>query len=367
MARKTTGPRYFDSKGGYYVNVKGNRVCLAKGPKDDPEVLADAEKKYHEIMLAAHAEVGGDKAACIAILDAYLCHIKAHRKPATYEIRRRILQVFCSKFGAVRVRDLKPHQVTTWLDQMETIPRPHKQRGPVTWGPGTRGIALTSLKAGFNWAVKEGRISLNPLTKLEKPTPRSRGGEQLLTEEGHQRLLDAVRPFFRDYLIALNDTGARPGEVARVTAADYRPGVGAWVLDKHKTERKGKKRVIYLTPRLVEMVQRLSLKYPEGPIFRNRYGRPWKLGTIAEYFDRLRGRLNLGPVTAYSYRHKFATEFLLKGGSMAYVAELQGTSVAMIEKHYGHLREHGAVLRKALIDFRGAGASGQDPEAKAGG
>jgi hypothetical protein len=63
MARKTTGPRYYDSKGGDDVTVKGERVCLGKGSKDDTEVKAEAEQKYHEIMLASHAQIGGDEFA----------------------------------------------------------------------------------------------------------------------------------------------------------------------------------------------------------------------------------------------------------------------------------------------------------------
>jgi hypothetical protein len=90
---------------------------------------------------------------------------------------------------------------------------------------------------------------------------------------------------------------------------------------------------------------------------------------VAANFIRLRRRLGLGRVSAYSYRHKFATEFLLKGGSMAYVAELQGNSVAMIEHHYGHLREHGTELRNALLAFRasaGASAPQDRPQASGG-
>jgi integrase len=302
--------------------------------------------------LAAQAQTEGDRAACISVLDAYLTDVEAHRKPSTYSLCRRMLQAFCKELGAVRVRDLKPHQVSAWLTKMET-PRTHKTRGLVKWGPGTRRTALTALNAGFNWAVRQGLISKNPVAGMAKPGPRSRAADQLLKEEQHQQILKVAPPRFLEYLIALNDTGARPGEVARVTAADFQEQIGAWVLADHKTDHTGKKRVIYLTPKVIEMVRRLSARHPEGPLFRNRIGRPWTCQSLSYQFRRLRKLLPLGRVSAYSYRHKFATEFLLKGGSLAYVAELQGNSVAMIEHHYGHLREHGTVLRNALLAFRG--------------
>ena len=41
---------------------------------------------------------------------------------------------------------------------------------------------------------------------------------------------------------------------------------------------------------------------------------------------------------AYSFRHYYATQRLLRGVSVYTLAENMGTSVAMIEKHYGHVR-----------------------------
>ena len=137
-----------------------------------------------------------------------------------------------------------------------------------------------------------------------------------------------------------------------MTAADYKPEVGAWVLNEHKNRGKGKSRIIYLTTRLVSLTEQLAAKWPEGPLFRNRSGKPWRRNTVVSAFLRLRKKLGLNKVTAYSLRHKFATEYLLAGGSMAYVAQLQGNSVAVCERHYVHLREHGAELRAKLLAFR---------------
>jgi hypothetical protein len=44
---------------------------------------------------------------------------------------------------------------------------------------------------------------------------------------------------------------------------------------------------------------------------------------------------------------------------MAVLAELLGDTVAIIEHHYGHLREHGHQLRQFLIEFRSEKATGQ--------
>jgi integrase len=354
MPRKNTGPRYFPSKGGYFCTIKGERHCLAKGPEDDADVRDAADRKYHELMLSTPIGLEGDRATCGEVLDRYLASVKNHRKPSTLDVWRRMYDAFKPALGGVKARDLKPHMVTAWLAKMEEE-RPHPTHGTTRWTSGTRFIALTALKAAFNWAVEQEVLSRNPVAKLKKPRARSRGGDQLLDPAGHQKLYDAAEVRLKDFLLAMYDTGARPGEVARVTAADFNPDIGAWVLAEHKTERLGRKRVIYLTPRLAGLTEQLAAKYPAGPLFRNRCGRPWRLKTLDMAFQRLRRRLKLGKVSPYSYRHFFATQFLLKGGSMAVLAELLGDTVAMIEHHYGHLREHGRQLRQFLMDFRQEG------------
>lgn len=79
-----------------------------------------------------------------------------------------------------------------------------------------------------------------------------------------------------DFLQAIWFTGARPGEIAKIEARHFEDGL--WRLDpkEHKTGRvTGKDRVIGVCDELCEIVDRLTAKYPTGPIFRNSYGRPW--------------------------------------------------------------------------------------------
>jgi site-specific recombinase XerD len=49
------------------------------------------------------------------------------------------------------------------------------------------------------------------------------------------------------------------------------------------------------------------------------------------------------PVSAYTIRHSVITDLVTNGLDLLTVAQLSGTSVAMIEKHYGHHRaDHAA-------------------------
>jgi site-specific recombinase XerD len=71
---------------------------------------------------------------------------------------------------------------------------------------------------------------------------------------------------------------------------------------------------------------------------------------------RLKVELGLDPaVVFYSYRHTFLTNALERGVDVATVAELTGTSISMIQKHYGHLASKHDHLRAAAARAMGGG------------
>src|SRR5690348_13297240 len=114
MPRKPTGPRYWATKKGYYTVIKGERVCLAKGEKDDPAVKDEAERQYHSIMLVRKVQTDADRSSIRPLLDEFIEHVRLHKKPATYELWKRILRPFVEEHGHLAVRDLKKHVVTTF-------------------------------------------------------------------------------------------------------------------------------------------------------------------------------------------------------------------------------------------------------------
>ena len=65
---------------------------------------------------------------------------------------------------------------------------------------------------------------------IQESSAKSRGAEVLIEPELHQRLMEVVSPEFRDFLQAVQATGARPGEVARVEVKDVQWEAGCWVL-----------------------------------------------------------------------------------------------------------------------------------------
>ena len=161
---------------------------------------------------------------------------------------------------------------------------------------------------------------------------------------------------FRDFLFAIQETGARPGEVRRLTAENYSRAIGAWELREHKTDAKtASPRIIYLTPAMQALTERLIAERSEGPLFVNRRGKPWTSNAIRCRFRAIRKRFpELKGVVAYTYRHTFTTDALLRHVPIATVAELLGhSSTRMVEDVYGHLDQHKGYLAKELMKARG--------------
>jgi len=103
---------------------------------------------------------------------------------------------------------------------------------------------------------------------------------------------------FRNYLVALQESGARTSEVAKVTAAEVDLSIGIWVLTDHKSAAvTGKPRVIYLSPRLLELTEDMIRQHPSDPLFPNRRGQQFNRNAIRCRFRRLQVKLpHLGRV-----------------------------------------------------------------------
>lgn len=222
-----------------------------------------------------------------------------------------------------------------------------------TWNDSTRSVFLATLARAFYHAERARIIDRTPLIGLRKPPIASRAADAMVTTEEHAKLSTASPPYFRRFLEMLYLTGCRPAEAAQLTADDIDWDAGTAVIRKHKTMRKGKRRVLYLAPDAVTLLRELAAKYPTGPLFRNRIGKPWTRSAIGMAIRKAGRTAGLTGKIAYGYRHAFATDALASGVPDAQVAELLGhTSTAMLHRHYSHLSTKTKVLADALRRVR---------------
>lgn len=341
-------PWYRSQNDTWYVWHRGKQVPLAKGKNRKRK----AQQAFFRLMaedeppfIPAKNPVAppGSQLPVAVLLDQFLDWV--HDNLKSYTWHRRFLELFAFEYGNLDVTQLKPLHVTNWLAGRK-------------WGPTTRNKVIGTLNRAFNWAVDQGLIEDNPILRLKKPRAKRR--DRILSGAEREEILAAIRDQpFRNFVTALQETGARPGEIAQVTSQQVNLKAGVWVLQEHKTAKQTQRpRVIYLTPKMIELSCKLCDKFPEGPIFRNRRGRPWTRNAVRIRFKRLRERLpQLKGVVAYSYRHTFATDGLERGVPIATMAELLGhQSTAMLASHYGHLSEKREHLLRAVSQATAAGS-----------
>ncbi len=86
------------------------------------------------------------------------------------------------------------------------------------------------------------------------------------------------------------------------------------------------------------------------------HGKPFEQVNVVDRFIKLLRRLKVKGLTAYNYRHTWATEMLKAGMDVDAVAVLMGNSAAVIRQHYSHLLADRQGLREKLERFKTAAA-----------
>jgi integrase len=346
MARKPS-PWYWAARGGWYVTIAGRRRTLARGPR--AATRKEAEREFHLLMLAEGRPAPTDRSSLSLrdLANLFLGKVKLavarfEREQGTLDTYTKYLVSAVEAVGDVRASVVDEGRLAAWVDGH-------------AWGPTVRHNALNAVKITYRWGKKKGHLTTNPIADME--LPRAKRRTKVPTHDQVEAIMAAAwgQPF-RDFLTALRETGARPAEVRTLMAEGVDLQAGTWtVRNKTRTATGEETRTIYLTPAAIELTRRRLAEFPEGLVFRNSRGQPWKKGAIAYRFVRLQAKLGYGPeCTAYAFRHLYVTDALERGVNPAVVAELVGhKDLTMIMRVYNQLRQRTDHLREAVRVARG--------------
>lgn len=318
----------------YYTTIDGVKVRLEK-------TLEESRLKLARI-LAGQQPVADRSTTFKEVAAHFLTHSRETNEPETAEVHRLFLESFQKQVGLRPIARLVEADLDAWL------------RKNATWGENTQVRARAVILACLNYGVRKLGMPPHPLSHVTAGSCSRR--DRFLCPQELEKVRGAVSGVFGEFVRALELTGARPfSEVAKVTAADVDLLKGTWTLAKWKNRRKKKiKRVIFLVPEMVEMSRRLIEQHPSGALFRNRLGAPWTRQALTARFRALGERLGIDGLMAYTFRHCWITDALARGVPAAVVAELCGTSIQTIERHYRHLDARQDVLREAMKKATGA-------------
>lgn len=309
---------------------------------------AEAWEKYHALMLGRQPQPTTPDSPVQDLLGKFLTWCEKHREKRTYKWYAQYLISFVGHIGRkLTVERLKPFHVTEWLDELPG-------------GDNYKNGAVRAVMRAFNWAAKQGHISANPVTGVERP--RAHGRVIYLTPAQWEAVMGKLKDDdpFKEFFTFLRETGCRPLEARNAEARHFDRINEQLAFPVKESKGKREPRIIPLNAKALAIITRLALKYPEGKLFRNRHGNPWKTFSLNCRCARLRKKLGFR-VFPYAIRHTFITDSLQRGVDPVTLAIIVGHKDAtMILKIYQHLNLNKGHIRAAL-----ALATGEVPSKKA--
>lgn len=264
-----------------------------------------------------------------AAVAEYLASREGEVDPGTLKGYRGYLRSFVARFGTEPIQSLDPKVIAR-----DAADRPG-------WSDSTRRNYLATVELVLKWAGRP--------TVFDKPARDSAGASSVVTEDVYRQVLAGCRTKdFKALVRFLWHTGCRPSEGAGLTVPQVDFGSGTCRLKKHKTRKatKGDK-LLYLSADALAVLREQCDRHKAGNLFRGKKGVPFSRHAIVMNFERISERIGRR-VTAYMFRHSYATRGLERGLPDTHVAALLGhTSTRMIHAHYSHLTANARLLREA--------------------
>jgi integrase len=328
-------------KGTWCTDLGGARHVLAKG-KANKRL---AREKLRELLdeQALLADVNG-AITVAALCEAFVDDALQNLEQRTHESYSYSCQKFVDGFGDRAAHSIEPPDIAKFARSLTSV------------GPTTQAIVLRSVQRCFNWGVEYRLIPPHKLGRIRKPQARRR--ERYFTDEEFRMLLRATNPKdgsrrgapFRRFVMALDWTMCRPGELARLKWGHVHLEQDVAILADHKTKRTGKPKVIPLVPKMKRLLEWLQRHQNVEYCFVNLYGRPWTVGVLNHRMRRARQRCGLMDVVPYTIRHRAATNAILRTGDLKMTSLLLGHTSTATTERYTHLAQQHLVnfARKAI-------------------
>jgi integrase len=281
-----------------------------------------------------------------------------NRRNGVREVSEEMAQAFADKEAERRtktqhslgIRVLKPIEV-----------KPSEERTVPFISDSTIRFEMSIFGAVMNYAIKKRYVPASQRFD-ERPKLKSMRRDEFTLEEyrklhtvGRKWIAEADKPAsvwyrtvtYNMILIACN-TGMRPSEMKNLRWRDIMPAK-----DREGREivvlfvqGKGKSRKLVAPKSVGDYLERIRTisraTEQEDRVFSNIVGKPAKtlyISLIADLLDKanLREGTQGVPRSTYCFRHTYATLRLQEGVDVYFLAEQMGTSVHMIETHYGHV------------------------------
>lgn len=313
---------------GDYGTLSGHDVF--KQAKADAEAWAET------------VEGGGELARdMVTVADACEAYLKEKPGSIAEGVFRR--HVFSDPVAKVKLEKLRRHHLRAWRKRLEQAPallsrNKDGEKRTKERSKSTVNRDMVPLRAALGQVLKSGapntdaawQEALRPFKGADKRR------ELYLDREERRALIDATGGEAQAFVKGLCLLPLRPGALAGLKVRDFDKRTRTLTIGKDKN---GNPRQMTMPQTIADFfAEQVKAKLPTASIFARAGGEAWnKDAWKYPVKDAVRAAGLPDAVSAYTLRHSVITDLIRARLPILTVAQLSGTSVAMIEKHYGHL------------------------------
>ena len=304
-----------------------------------------------EAQRALHNKLGrlgpGGRAATLTLGEWVEEYLETHAgERVTVAKLRWLLGKATAGLGDVRLAELSPGQVCAWR---LTVPEGHRFE------------ATQALRQVLNRAVAWKLIDDNP-AKRGVPNPRRRCREQRPFDSWQQirSLAERLGPGFGPMIVFAAATGLRPSELFALEQGDVDRAAAVVQIRRayangrvKQTKTRLSRRAVPLQAIALEALDQLRPREDSRLLFPNSRGGYLDFRNFnRRHWKPVQNSVGIELRDLYDLRHTYATFALRAGVPVFALSRFMGTSIAMIDLHYGHLAvdsyQHAVSLLDAL-------------------
>lgn len=313
---------------GDYGTLSGHEVY--KQAKVDAESWAEA------------VETGGERSRdLVTVADACEAYLKQRPGAIAEGVFRR--HVYPDPIAKLKLDKLRRHHLREWRKRLEEAPAlmsraKEGEKRTKERSKSTVNRDMVPLRAALGQVLKTGAPNTDAAWhEALRPFKGADKRRDLYLDKSERKLvIDAASDEARPFIKALCLLPLRPGALAALKVADFDRRTRALTIGKDKN---GNPRQISMPQVFADFfADQVKSKHTAAPLFARAGGEAWnkdawKYPVKAAVKD---ARVPAA-ASAYTLRHSVITDLIRARLPILTVAQLSGTSVAMIERHYGHL------------------------------
>ncbi|MCD6294271.1 MAG: site-specific integrase [Deltaproteobacteria bacterium] len=324
----------------------------------EKRAIAEAQRKENE--RARTAEERESLTFGEYFENTYYPIAKTSKKQRSYEQELSHFNLWLNPaIGNMRLRDIRPMHLERVKRNLLNAPvitrkkKPEKTKKKQARSPRMIQYVFATGRQCWNYARRDGLVADEwPGKEVKLPKVENQRMRFLTDLEGDQLLagLKERSQQLHDICLLSLDSGLRAYEIFsltwnRIPLAEKLVKV---------FDSKGKDRVVYLTDRAVDMLQRLPKD--KGLVFKSRTGEQIK--EISNAFNREVDSLGWNDgvksrkdrLVFHSLRHSYASRLVARGVDLYVVGQLMGHSDLTMTKRYSHLRPDTLKAAVSLLD-----------------